>query len=147
MGRIDRPGRVAVLRSCRCSTRTPPFKTVGTGGIRPGRLPRWLKLLTKLAAILDLDYLRSSDQENNCADIGISAPSAKLIWDSNCFLSLRPFGEICRKPQHCLYKKTLLTLIKLIYPPIIPVNINVAGHLMHGLISCTAPNPTKKYHF
>ena len=33
----------------------PPFKTVGTGGIRPGGLPRWLKLLTKLAAILDLE--------------------------------------------------------------------------------------------
>jgi hypothetical protein len=32
----------------------PPFKTVGTCGIRPGGLPRWLKLLTKLAAILDL---------------------------------------------------------------------------------------------
>ena len=32
----------------------PPFKTVGTDGIRPGGLPRWLELLTKLAAILDL---------------------------------------------------------------------------------------------
>ena len=32
----------------------PPFKTVGPDGIRLGRLPRWLKLLTKLAAILDL---------------------------------------------------------------------------------------------
>ena len=32
----------------------PPFKMVGAGGIRLGRLPRWLKLLTKLAAILDL---------------------------------------------------------------------------------------------
>ena len=32
----------------------PPFKTVGTCGIHPGGLPRWLKLLTKLAAILDL---------------------------------------------------------------------------------------------
>ena len=32
----------------------PTFKTVGTRGIRPGRLPRWLKLLMKLAAILDL---------------------------------------------------------------------------------------------
>jgi len=32
----------------------PPFKTGGPGGIRPGGLPRWLKLLTKLAAILDL---------------------------------------------------------------------------------------------
>jgi len=32
----------------------PPFKTVGTCGIRPGGLLRWLKLLTKLAAILDL---------------------------------------------------------------------------------------------
>jgi hypothetical protein len=29
----------------------PPFKTIGTCGIRPGGLPRWLKLLTKLAAI------------------------------------------------------------------------------------------------
>ena len=27
---------------------------LGTGGIRPGGLPRWLELLTKLAAILDL---------------------------------------------------------------------------------------------
>jgi len=26
-----------------------------------------------------INYLRSSDQENDCADIGISAPSAKLI--------------------------------------------------------------------
>ena len=32
----------------------PPFKTVGTCGIRPGGLPRWLELLTKLATILDL---------------------------------------------------------------------------------------------
>ena len=32
----------------------PPFKTVGTYGIRLGGLPRWLKLLTKLATILDL---------------------------------------------------------------------------------------------
>ena len=32
----------------------PPFKMVGTCGIRPGGLPRWLKLLTKLAAILDV---------------------------------------------------------------------------------------------
>ena len=32
----------------------PPFKTVGTCEIHPGGLPRWLKLLTKLAAILDL---------------------------------------------------------------------------------------------
>ena len=56
-------------------------------------------------------------------DIGISAPSAKLIWDGNRFLSLRDFGEIYRKPKHYLYEKTLLTLIKLIYPPIIPVNI------------------------
>ena len=28
-----------------------PLKTVGTSGIRLGRLPRWLKLLIKLAAI------------------------------------------------------------------------------------------------
>ena len=33
----------------------PPFKTIGTCGIRPGGLPRWLELLTKLAAILDLE--------------------------------------------------------------------------------------------
>jgi hypothetical protein len=32
----------------------PPFKTVGPDGIRPGGLPRWLILLTKLATILDL---------------------------------------------------------------------------------------------
>ena len=32
----------------------PPFKTVGTCGIHPGGLPRWLELLTKLTAILDL---------------------------------------------------------------------------------------------
>ena len=70
-------------------------------------------------------YLRSSDQEIDCADIGISAPSAKLIWDGNRFLGLRPFGEICRKPKHYLYKKTLLTLTKLIYPPIIPINIKI----------------------
>src|ERR1700722_9265301 len=50
MGRIDRPGRVGVPRS----RRDLPFKTVGTGGIRPGGLPRWLELLTKLAAILHL---------------------------------------------------------------------------------------------
>ena len=31
-----------------------PFKTVGTCGIRLGGLPRWLKLLTKLTAMLDL---------------------------------------------------------------------------------------------
>ena len=31
----------------------PPFKTVGLDGIRLGRLPRWLNLLIKLAAILD----------------------------------------------------------------------------------------------
>ena len=31
----------------------PPFKTAGPDGIRPGGLPRWLELLTKLAAILD----------------------------------------------------------------------------------------------
>jgi hypothetical protein len=33
----------------------------------------------------------------DCADIGISAPSAKLIWDGNRFLGLRDFGEICGK--------------------------------------------------
>ena len=47
MGRIDRSGRVGVPPG-------PPFQTVGTGGIRLGRLPRWLKSLTKLVAILDL---------------------------------------------------------------------------------------------
>ena len=31
----------------------PPFKTAGPDGICPGGLPRWLELLTKLAAILD----------------------------------------------------------------------------------------------
>ena len=31
-----------------------PSKTAGPDGIRPGGLPRWLKLLTELAAILDL---------------------------------------------------------------------------------------------
>ena len=70
-------------------------------------------------------YLRSSDQEIDCADIGISAPSAKLIQDGNRFLGLRHFGEIYRKPQHHLYKKTLLTLTKLIYLPIAPVNIKI----------------------
>ena len=77
-----------------------------------------------LDSVLDT-YLRSLDQENDCADIGISAPSAKLIQDGNCFLSLRPFGEIYKKPKHCLYKKTLLTLTKLICPFIIPIDIKI----------------------
>jgi len=42
-GRIDRPGRVGVPQVL-------PFKTVGTYGICPGGLPKWPKLLTKLAA-------------------------------------------------------------------------------------------------
>ena len=33
----------------------PPPKMVGTSGIRLDGLPRWLKLLTKLTAILDLE--------------------------------------------------------------------------------------------
>jgi len=36
-------------------------------------------VLTNLAAIKSASYLRSSDQEIDCADIGISAPSTKLI--------------------------------------------------------------------
>ena len=40
-------------------------------------------------------------------------------------ICLRGFGEICRKPKHGLYKKALLTLTKLIYPPIIPVDIEI----------------------
>ena len=47
--RIDRSGRIGVP-----PVAPPPFKTVGTSGIRPGRLLRWLELLIKLAAILDL---------------------------------------------------------------------------------------------
>jgi hypothetical protein len=46
-------GQNRSTRSCQCSTWTP-FKTAGPDGIRPGGLPRWLELLTKLAAILDL---------------------------------------------------------------------------------------------
>ena len=48
---------------------------------------------------------------------------AKLLRIFNRFLGLRPFSEIYRKPKHCLYEKTLSTLTKLIYPPIIPINI------------------------
>ena len=62
---------------------------------------------------------------NSIADIGISVPSAKLIQDGNRFLGLRHFGEIYRKRKHYLYKKTLLTLMKLIYPPITPVDIKI----------------------
>jgi hypothetical protein len=34
-------------------------------------------------------------------------------------------SKIYRKPKHGLYKKTSLTLIKLIYPLIIPINIKI----------------------
>ena len=88
-------------------------------------------------------YLRSSDQEIDCADIGISAPSAKLIQEGNRFLGLRDFGEICRKPKHHLYKKTSLTLTKLIYPPIIPINIKlhqiIEKSLLYKAIRSLAP--------
>jgi hypothetical protein len=56
---IGRPGQKisrraeSLTRSCPCSHLDPPFKTAGPDGIRPGGLPRWLELLTKLAAILD----------------------------------------------------------------------------------------------
>ena len=50
---------------------------------------------------------------------------AKLLWIFDRFLGLRPFGEISRKPKHCLYEKTLSTLTKLIYPPTILVNIKI----------------------
>ena len=49
-GKIDQLDRVG----CQCPTRTPPFKTAGLGGIRLGRQLRWLELLIKHAAILDL---------------------------------------------------------------------------------------------
>ena len=56
MGKVGQKyrGQNRSTRSYQCSTRTPPFKTAGPGGIRPGGLPRRFELLTKLAAILDL---------------------------------------------------------------------------------------------
>ena len=68
-------------------------------------------------------YLSELRLRKSIADIGISAPSTKLIWDGNRFLSLRDFGKLYKKPKHYLYKKTLLILMKLIYPFIIPINI------------------------
>ena len=62
------------------------------------------------------------------------APSILCLYQSASYMSfvipawlkgLRDFGEICRKPKHCLYEKTLLTLMKLIYPPTIPINIKI----------------------
>ena len=58
-------------------------------------------------------------------------PRNRLRWRANLlrifdrFLGLRHFGEICRKPEHHLYEKTLLILMKLIYPPTIPIDIKI----------------------
>jgi hypothetical protein len=87
----------------------------------------WLIDLCCVLIVVDLGPLVTSEAQTkkSIADIGISEPSAKLIWDVNRFLGLRHFGEICRKPKRHLYEKTSLTLTKLIYPPTIPINIKI----------------------
>ena len=44
------------------------------------------------------------------------------------------FGEIYRKPQHHMYIGFLPTFIKLIYPPIRPINIKIIPNCLENPI-------------